>query len=204
MGLIFYYAPMSTAVLTHWALEELGIPYEKVKVELGKDTRTPDYLALNPNGVVPLIVHDGTPIHESAAIAIYLGETFGVDKGLFPAPGPRRGEALTWIAWASVSLRGAMSRYQFAASDRVPEEQRNAKAAEAARAEVDRLFGILDQAVAGRPWLVGDAFTLVDAHVAAFASYAGMIGFDTKQHASLEAWRTRAAARPAFARVMQP
>ena len=205
MSLIFYYSPMSTAVVTHWALEELGIPYEKVKIDLqAGGTRKPEFLKLNPNGVVPVIVHDGTPIFESAAIAIYLGETFGVEKGLFPAPGPKRGEALSWIVWANVTLGGAVGRHHAAASERTPAEQRNAAAAAVAAADVDRALGILDGALAGKTWLVGDTFSLVDVHVASFAMYAGMVGFDTKKFANLEAWRTRAAARPAHATAMQP
>ena len=205
MSLVFYYSPMSTAVVTHWVLEELGIPYEKVKLDIQAGaTKKPEFLKLNPNGVVPVIVHDGTPIFESAAIAIYLGETFGVEKGLFPAPGPKRGEAIAWIVWGNVSLGGAMNRYSFASSERIPEEQRNAKAAEAALAEVERMFGVLDGAVAGKQWLLGDAFSLVDAHVAAFTSYAGFLGLDTKKYTNLEAWRTRATSRPGYATVMQP
>lgn len=203
MSLVFYYSPMSTAVVTHWVLEELGIPYEKVKLDFATDTKKPEFLKLNPNGAVPVIVHDGTPIFESAAIAIYLGETFGVEKGLFPAAGPQRGQALAWIVWANVTLGGAMGRYQFS-SERVPEEQRNAKAAEVARADVERLFGLLDGVLNGKQWIVGDSFSIVDAHVASFVSYAGMVGFDTKKHANLEAWRARATSRPGWAKVMQP
>src|SRR5262249_14193766 len=67
MSLIFYYSPMSTAVATHWVLEELKIPYEKVKLDLqAGGTKKPDFLKINPNGVVPAIVHDGTAIFESA------------------------------------------------------------------------------------------------------------------------------------------
>lgn len=205
MSLVFYYSPMSTAVVTHWVLEELGVPYEKVKVDIqAGGTKKPEFLKLNPNGVVPVIVHDGTPIFESAAIAIHLGETFGVEKGLFPAAGPKRGEAIAWIVWGNVSLGGAMNRYSFAGSERIPEEQRNAKAAEAALAEVERMFGVLDGALAGKQYLLGDAFSIVDAHVAAFTSYAGMIGLDTKKYTNLEAWRTRATSRPGYATVMQP
>lgn len=205
MSLVFYHAPMSTAVLTHWVIEELEIPHEKVKLDLSKgETRTPEFLKLNPNGTVPLIVHDGVPIFESAAIAIYLGETFGVEKGLYPAPGPQRGAATAWIVWANVTLGGAMNRYAFSASDRIPEERRNAKAAEVARADTEQAFGVLDGALAGRQWLIGDAFSIVDAHVAAYASYAGMLGLDTKPFANLEAWRTRATSRPAWATTMQP
>src|SRR3954471_12643745 len=80
MSLVFYYAPWSTATTCHWALEELGVPHEKVKLDLSKkETQTPEFLALNPNGKVPLLVHDGVPIYESIAILAHLGETFGVE-----------------------------------------------------------------------------------------------------------------------------
>lgn len=204
MSLVFYYSPMTTAVVTHWILEELGIPYEKKKVDFQKDTKSPEYLKLNPNGAVPVIVHDGTPIFESAAITIYLGETFGVEKGLFPAAGPQRGPAIAWTVWTNVTLGGAISRHGFASSERVPEEQRNAKAAEVARGEVERLFGILDGALAGKQWIVGDSFSIVDAHVGAFVGYAGMIGFEPKKHANLGAWLDRATSRPGFAEAMKP
>lgn len=205
MSLVFYYAPMSTAVVTHWILEELGIPYEKVKLDFTTgDTKKPEFLKLNPNGAVPVIVHEGRPMFESAAIAIYLGETFGAEKGLFPAAGPARGQAMSWIVWANVTFGGALSRFQFAGSERIPEEQRNAKAAEVARADVERLFKLLDGALEGKQWLVGDGFSIVDAHVSAFISYSQFLGFDTKPHAHLEAWRVRATSRPAYGRVMSP
>ena len=87
MSLIFYYAPMSTATITELVLEELGVPCEKVKLDFQKgDTKKPDFLKLNPNGKVPLLVHDGTTIWESVAITMYLGEMFGVAKRI-PRPG---------------------------------------------------------------------------------------------------------------------
>lgn len=205
MSLVFYYSPMSTAVVTHWVLEELGVPHEKVKLDFAAgDTKKPEFLKLNPNGAVPTIVHDGTPIFESAAIAIYLGETFGAQKGLYPAAGPERGQAMSWIVWANVTFGGTVMRYNAASSERVPAEQRNAKAAEAARAEVERLFKLLDGALEGKQWLVGDSFSIVDAHVAAFVSYTHFMGFDTKPYASLEAWRARATSRPGYAKAMSP
>ncbi|MDB5218625.1 MAG: Glutathione S-transferase [Myxococcaceae bacterium] len=204
MSLIFYYAPMSTATVTHLALEELGIPYEKVKMDFTSgDLAKPPFLALNPNAKVPVIVHDGTPIFESIAIAIYLGETFGVEKKLFPPPGPRRGEALKWLVWSGVSLMEAISRHRHNTSDRVPVERHNAKAAEAAKADVEKHLGILDGALAGKTWLVGDAFTLVDSHLGGIVGYAGMCGFDTKRFPHLQAWLERCNARPAASTVMK-
>src|SRR5690348_11281895 len=88
MAIVFYYAPYSSAVRCHWALEELGIRYEGVKIDLkGTDHKTPEFLKLNPNGSVPTLVDDGVPYFESAAINLHLGQKYGVEKGLWPAAG---------------------------------------------------------------------------------------------------------------------
>ncbi|MCP6756823.1 glutathione S-transferase family protein, partial [Klebsiella pneumoniae] len=79
----------------------------------------PEFLALNPNGKVPVLVQDGTPIIESAAIMIHLGETFGVEKKLVPPPGVKRAEALKWIVWSNVSVGEAVQRWMQSSSSRV-------------------------------------------------------------------------------------
>ncbi len=92
MSLTFYYSPMSTAVLTNLVLEELGVPCERVTVDLKKgETHTQEFLRVNPNGKIPVLVHDGIAIWESAAITLYLGEIFGVAKGLYPRARPATG-----------------------------------------------------------------------------------------------------------------
>ena len=200
MSLVFHYAPMSSAVTTHWVLEELGAPYDQVKLDLAAgDTRKPAFLALNPNAKVPVLVHDGTPIFESAAISIYLGETFGVTRGLFPEPGPRRGQAMAWIVWANVSLGEAFSRVQHNSSPQIPAERHNAKALEAAREDTARLLGVLDGALAGKPYLLGATFSIADAHVASWTAFLAMRGVDHKPYPNLDAWNQRCTARPAFA-----
>jgi glutathione S-transferase len=205
MSLVFYYAPMSSAVTVHWALEELGVPYEKVKIDLqARDQDKSDFLALNPNGKVPLLVHDGTPIFESVAILIHLGETFGVEKKLFPAPGLRRAEALKWLVWANVSLGEALSRHQNSSSPRVPAERHNAKAAEVAKADVEKHLAILDRALAGKPWVAGDTFSLADLHLAGYVGYLGMCGFDAKRWPNIDAWAKKCTARPGYALSMTP
>src|ERR1700731_1292235 len=105
MSITYYYSPMSTAARTTWAIEELGVPCERVRVDFQKkETRTPQFLAMNPNGRVPLLVVDGKPIFESTAILLYLAETYGVDKGLYAKPGLDRAEQLKWIVWANVGM----------------------------------------------------------------------------------------------------
>lgn len=169
MSLTFYFAPMSTASTVHWSLEELGIPYEAVQVDLADDADKKRKLGpVNPNLKVPVLVHDGTAIFESAAIQIYLGETFGVEKGLFPPPGTKRGEALMWLVWANVTLGEAVSRWQRNTSERVPAALRHAPAGEEARKDVDRLLGLFQGELGDKSYVLGDAVSLVDFHLASF------------------------------------
>lgn len=203
MSLTFHYAPMTSSTRIHWALEELGVPYEKVKLDLAAgDQKKPDYLALNPNAKVPLLVVDGTPIFESLAMLIYLGETYGVEKGLYPAPGPARGTALKWIAWSSVTLAEALSRVLRNTSERFPAEERNAAAGAAAKKDILDLLGIVDRELAGKDYLLGNDFTLADLSIATFLPFMMRLGIDYGAHKNLTAWLGRCTARPALGRAM--
>ena len=174
------------------------------RLDEARDQDKPAFLALNPNAKVPVLVHDGTPIFESVAIAIHLGETFGVEKKLFPASGLLRAEALKWLVWANVSLGEAFSRFQRNTSPQIPAEQQNAKTAEVGKADVEKHLAILDAALEGKAYLVGNSFSLVDAHLASWVGYIEMCGVDTKRWANLGAWAKRCTARPAFAVSMAP
>ena len=136
--------PQSSASPVHWTLEELGIPYEKWWSTFAKGrNKTPEYLKINPNGVVPALVHDGVAIFESAAIQIYLGGPLA-SKGLYPPPGPARGEVMKWIVWTNVTLGDAMSRLGRNLGNWGPEDERNAKAGQTAKADLTRLLGIVE------------------------------------------------------------
>ncbi len=204
MSLVYYYSPMSSAVRVTWAIEELSVPCERVLVDFRKgETKAPEFLKLNPNGKVPLLVVDGHSIFESLAILVHLGETYGVAKGLYPAPGVERAECLKWIAWGSASLLEPIQRYVMSTSDRVPADQRNAKAGEVARADLESMLTLLDQAVAGRSFLLGDRFTLADLAVCGFVPYLRFIQYDVSSHAGTKAWSDRCLSRPAAQKAHQ-
>jgi glutathione S-transferase len=203
MSLTFFYAPMSTASTVHWSLEELGIPHERVQVDLQDAGDKERKLApVNPNMKVPVLVHDGTVIFESAAIQAYLGETFGVDKGLYPAPGPKRGEALKWLVWANVSLGEAVSRWQRHTSDRVAAELRHAPAGEEARKDVDQMIGIFEKELGTKSYVLGESASLVDFHLASFFQWVGFCGVDLAPFPKTRAWLARCSARPANLKLM--
>lgn len=202
MSLTFYYSPMSTATLTELVLEELAVPCERVRIDLKKkESHTAEFLRLNPNGKVPVLVHDGTPIWESAAITLYLGEIFGVAKGLYPEPGPDRGEAMKWIVWSNVTLGDAFGRLVRNTSDWYPAEQHNAKAAAAAQSDVRDCLRILDQALTGRQYLLA-GYSVADTHVNSLIDWLRYMKVDFSDCERVNSWSQRCAARPAYGRVM--
>ena len=139
MSLTFYYAPMTSATRIHWALEELGVPYEKVKLDLtAGDQKKPEFLALNPNGKVPVVVDDGMVIFESLAILLYLGERYGVEKDLFPAAIMERAEAFKWMAWGTASLGETGGRFMRNTTDRIPADNASPELGRARVALSDR------------------------------------------------------------------
>jgi glutathione S-transferase len=205
MSLTFYYSPRSNASRIHWTLAELGVPHEVVKVDLrAGDQKKPEFLALNPNGKVPTIVLDGTPMFESVAIQIALGERHGVEKGLWPAPGSSEHyQALTWIIWGQVTLAATLFRYMMNTSEWTPKEQHNEPQAEAALKELHGLLRILDDRLDGRDYLTGDRFTLADLDLASVMGWGlGWAKIDIAPYPKLQAWLGRINERPA-ARAVQ-
>jgi glutathione S-transferase len=202
MSLIFYYAPMSTASITQLVLEELGVPHDSKKLDIqAGDTKKPEFLKINPNGKVPTIVHDGVAIWESSAITMYLGETFGVGKKLWPEAGPRRGEAMKWVAWTNVTLGEAVYRRGYASGEWGPKHPRNEQAFAAANEDLAHLLGILDGALGGKQFLLGE-YTLADTHLNSICDWLRHSKIDFAPFANINTWSERCGQRRAYKKVM--
>ena len=212
MSLTFYFAPYSTASVTEAVIAELGLSPERVEVAIGLDgTQSAAYRAINPNGRVPTIVHDGVTIWESAAITLYLGEVFGVTQGLFPETGPQRGEAMKWVIWTNMVLAEAGSRLsammagdgaaQEGSIDWVAPEMRSAAAAEQAKSDVHGALKILDAELSGKSFVLGE-YSLVDTHMQGFVGWLTMIRIDLSPYPEVAAWLGRCMKRPAVAALM--
>lgn len=197
---------MSTASITAAVLAELGVPCERHRIDIDAGhTHAPQFLAINPNGMVPVIVHDGVAIWESTAITMYLGEVFGVDAGLYPPLGTKRGEAMKWIAWSGAALFAASGRFAAAMRAAVPDEaarfdanaDRGAATLSNAKADVAVQLAIADAALAERDFLLGD-YSLADTHLHAIVSWLAMMQIDLEPFAKLSAWVRRCDQRPAL------
>ena len=104
-GITLYHSPASRAFIPYWLLEELGVPFDVVTVDIAKgDQKTPDYLAINPSGKVPALADGEAVISETPAIGIYLADRYGYG-GLAPRiEDPRRGEYLRWMVYSQTVL----------------------------------------------------------------------------------------------------
>jgi glutathione S-transferase len=215
MSLTFYFAPMSTASITEAVLAELDISFDLVTLNISVgDTRKPEFLKINPNGRVPAIVHEGVAIWESSAITMYLGEVFGVDKKLYPTPGPKRGEAMKWIAWSNVTFAEPASRLfsslppemqgdaETNSQEQVAPEMKSAVAMEKAKADLADCLRILDSGLEGRSFLIGD-YSLADTHLQGIVGWVGSMGIDLTPFPNVTGWLKRCYERPAIAKLMQ-
>ena len=202
-SIVFYQAPFSSAMPVAIALAELEVLHESVTFNLAAgEQRTPDFLRLNPNGKVPTLVVDGTPMFEALAILQWLGDRYGSARGVWPRlEDPRRLEALSWTAWAYVTYGGALKRYTVATSDSVPAEVRHPPAARFAREELDRLLAILDARLARQSHILGDGYSLADLAAGSAVGYGKFCGVDTGAYPAVSRWLEAFQARPAVRKV---
>lgn len=197
MSLVFYWHPMSSATPIACALAELAVPHERVRIDIrAGEQRTPEYLAINPNGKVPCLVVDGTPLFEGLAIHLWLGEHFGVAKGLWPHDGtPARLEAMSWCTWAYVTYGAVIGRVWLATTD---DALRDADHAAAAIRTATALLDLLEARLSQQPWMLGEAYSLVDLVVGQVVGYGTYLGAAVEAHPAVAAWLQQVQARPAM------
>ncbi|RPE77137.1 glutathione S-transferase family protein [Vulcaniibacterium tengchongense] len=198
--LTLYAAPMSSATPVACAIAELGVPCRTVMLDLAAgDQKKPEYLAINPHGVVPTLVVDGTPLFESVAIMQWLGGRYGVERGLWPAADtPERLTALSWTTWAYVSYGMLINVLNFSRSPHADAAWHHPPLAEEALRRLDAALERLDAELAGRPWLLGEAYSLADLIVACVITYSAYCGVPLERHGHVRGWLRRFYQRPAY------
>ena len=196
-----YGVPRSRAVRPLWMLEELGVPYQLERVSFVGETRTPEFLKLNPNGHIPVLRDGDLVIWESMAINLYLARKYDT-QGLWPRTPEDEGRAFQWSFWAITELEEP-TLTTLMHRRLLPAAQRDAKKADDAAERFKKPLAVLEGALATRPNLLGDTFTVADLNVAAILAWAPLAGLDLSAAPKAAAWVGRAAARPAFQRVQK-
>jgi glutathione S-transferase len=157
-----YYSPSTAALAVHWMLIEIGAPFELVLTDIQAGAhKQPDYLKLNPAGVVPTLIVDGAPVCESTAILMLLAERHA-DKGLAPLAGaPERAAYLQGMVFLANTLLPGFRAWFY---PHEPAGEAGAQAVQAvAQARIEAVWDRLDAQLAGRgPYMLGEQLSAVD------------------------------------------
>ena len=205
-----HYFPGNASLIVHLLLEEIGAPFELRRVDRAVQAhKSADYLALNPNGLIPVLVDttDGTAaeplvLYETAAIALHLADTHPA-AALAPAVGSSaRAHLYKWLIWLTNTVQPALIIYFY--PERWADDEAGAVRVQAhAEAKIDAMVDQLDAHLArcGGPWLLGDSFSLVDAYAFVLCRWTRSFGRPARACAHLKPWLDAVFARPATQRA---
>ncbi|MFN0160399.1 MAG: glutathione S-transferase family protein [Burkholderiales bacterium] len=202
---VLHYHPGVASMIAHIVLEEIGKPFALEYVDREHDAhKSPDYLRLNPNGLIPVLIDGDQVLYETAAICLYLADAHP-DAGLMAPPGTAlRAQTTKWLVWMSATLQATLLLYFY------PERwvnPGNLAAADEIRAHAEARVGeLLEQidaqlAASGGPWLLGGHYTVADPYALVLCRWTRGFARPARSYAQVGPYLQRLLARPAVARV---
>jgi glutathione S-transferase len=193
-----YGTSKSRALRALWGIEETGIAYTHVPTHFANDSKTPEYLTINPNGRIPALVDGEITLFESMAINLYLAKRYG--GTLYPTTVADEARAWQWSVWAISEIEPLQMQIVIQRLF-VPKEKQDAKVVENALKSLQRPLKVLDAHLANRAHLLGKDFTVADVNLAGVMQLMKMVNIDCSEHRHVTRWLDTCSARPALARA---
>jgi glutathione S-transferase len=179
--LVFYTNPMSRGRIVRWMLEEIGAPYRTEVLDYATTMKGEAYLAINPMGKVPAIVHRGRVVTECAAICAYLAEAFP-EAGLSPRP-EERADYFRWLFFAAGPVEQAVTNTH---AKFIPTVEQGRMFG---YGSYDLAVGVLERAVSAHPYIAGARFTAADVYVGSTVGWGVQFGTLPKRDAFVAYWQ---------------
>lgn len=192
-----YYSPGTAAMAVHWMLIETGVPHELRRLDLAAgEHRQPEYLRLNPNGLVPTLIVDGAPRHEAAALLVLLAERHP-EAGLAPPAGsPQRSAYLSWMFHLSNTVQVAFRDWFYPA---LPAGEANAGLVkESARARIESAWDRVSDQLGNEPYLVWDRAGAADFFATMLMRWSRNMPKPATEWPQLAGYVARMKTRPSF------
>jgi glutathione S-transferase len=182
-------------------LTQLGLPFEYVEKDIMKgETRTPEFLALNPNGRIPVLqFEDGTALAESDAILFYLAE----DTPYLPSDKLDRAQVLQWLFFEQYSHEPYIAVVRFLLRHTAADDPRRSILEQRRKGGYDAL-GVMERHLAERSFFVANRYTIADIALYAYTHVSDQGGFDLGPYPAVRAWLARVEATPRYVRMMRP
>jgi glutathione S-transferase len=203
MGLQIYGIAASRALRPLWVAHEMGLVYEHMAVHyVGGATRTPEILAINPNGHIPIVKDGDVVVWESMAQCLWLAQVHGAGKpdSIAPQSANEWAAAYKWSFWTVTECeKDALTVLMHRLA--MPEPERKPELATQAESRLRVPMRVLDGAVASMPYLAGDRFTVADVCAASVLFWARSGKFDFTDFPNAKRWLDACLSRPAFLEV---
>jgi glutathione S-transferase len=200
-----HYHPGNASLAPHILLEEIGAPFDLVFVDRAKAAhKSAEFLRLNPNGQIPVLVDGSLVVYETAAICLHLADSHPEAK-LAPPPGTaERARFYQWLAWCTNTLQAMLMHYFY--SDRMVDDGDAAAAAQVKRRAEARIGPMLDRldeqlASHGADWLLGASYGAVDPYALMLCRWTRNFARPARSLARLGPYLQRMLARPAVQRA---
>jgi len=188
-----YWSPRSRSFSTLWLMEETGQPYERVLTDISTGAqKTVEYLAINPMGKVPALQDGEATMAEAAAICAYVAERYPQANLAPPLGDPLRAKYLHWLFFAPGCVEPAM--VQIATKLEMSPQS-------AGWGDAQRVFDVLDVALAKGPWLLGENFSAADIAIGTALNFSVRLFKMAPARPSFDRYIDACAARPAFQRA---
>jgi glutathione S-transferase len=195
--MIKIYGPkQSSALRTLWTAEECGVEYENINVKMREgEHKTPEFLKLNPNAKVPVMVDGDLVLFESMAINTYLAEKYKPE--LLGNGIAEHGQVYQWSYWAIANMAHSfetlvMTRYGVVASEETLQNS---------RLQIAKYLTILNIYLEGKDYMVGSGFTIADVNVYTVVATASFVEIDLAPYPQITRWMAIHAIRPAFQKL---
>jgi glutathione S-transferase len=201
--LALYYYPGLASLLPHMMLRETGAPFELRFIDRERDEhKREDYLKLNPNGRIPVLVDDDLVLFETAAIVLHLADKFP-EAGLAPAVGTKeRAEFYKWIVHLTNTPQ-AEFRAWFYPHEHVADEAAAPAVKQAAGARLNRMFDVISEQLGDKQWLLGDRFSAADLFLFLLIRWSRNMPRPARTIPNLNALAERVLARPAVQEALK-
>ena len=186
--------PSGNAYKVRLMLTQLGIPFERTLYDVDRaETRTPDFLAKNPNGRIPVLeLSPGRFLAESNAILCYLAE----DTHFMPADRLQRAQVMQWLFFEQYNHEPNVATMRYWITHKVEMTEFRQKAMPVKRQDGIAALGVMERHLADREWFVGTAYSIADIALYAYTHVADQGGFDLAPFPAIRRWLARVAAEP--------
>lgn len=191
MSIKLFYSPGSCALASHISLEETGLAFEPIAIDLSKkEHQSSEYLLINPKGHVPALIHDDFLITENPAILPYIA-SLAPDKKLWPANPRDQARCAEWLAWLSstmhISYRHVIRPERYAT-----EPEAIANVAALGRITTRKYWEAIEQKLENTPWLLGEQYSVADAYLLVYWMWGRGKALAYDMHTDFPKWTVHA------------